>query len=84
MAGFVCCTLNAEFFCPQRMEIETANQNDDSNVVLDELIQEFEELEDEIAIRPDVAIEGYKRIIQSVRGDDDAVKLKEKCIYGYR
>eukprot|EP00602_Paraphysomonas_sp_CaronLab_P012908 CAMPEP_0185040226 /NCGR_PEP_ID=MMETSP1103-20130426/38029_1 /TAXON_ID=36769 /ORGANISM="Paraphysomonas bandaiensis, Strain Caron Lab Isolate" /LENGTH=473 /DNA_ID=CAMNT_0027579435 /DNA_START=20 /DNA_END=1441 /DNA_ORIENTATION=- len=50
--------------------------------VVDELAQQYNDLEDQIAVSSDCAVEGYKSIIQNSRMDDDAVKIKEKCIYG--
>lgn len=50
--------------------------------VIDELVEEFDELEDKIAVNPSCAVDGYKSIMTNSRTDDDAVKVKEKCIYG--
>ena len=52
-------------------------------VVIDELVQEFEDLEDKIVEDSTVAVQGYINILANPRTDEDAVKIKEKCIYGY-
>lgn len=51
--------------------------------IIDELIEEYEDLEDKIAENPSIAVEGYNAIMRNTRMDDDAVKIKEKCIYGW-
>jgi hypothetical protein len=62
--------------------MEVAASTEAEAPVIDELVEEFDDLEEKITGNPACAIEGYNAIMRNTRMDDDAVKIKEKCIYG--
>lgn len=68
---------------------EDMELNEDlSNIPLtDELEQQYEELEQQQLQQlqnKEYLINEYKKILQNERQDDNAIKIKEKTIYGFK
>ena len=48
---------------------------------VDALVLLFEEAEDEQVSQPQKAMEIFRTILTDLRDDEDALKVKEQCIY---